>query len=37
MVAVVDWSGCLYISDDDGASWSACAERFPAPSGLQIC
>ena len=37
VVAVIDWSGCLYTSDDDGASWSASADRFPAPSGLQIC
>jgi hypothetical protein len=37
VVALIDWSGCLYTSDDDGASWSASTARFPAPSGLQIC
>ena len=36
-VAVIDWSGCLYLSHDDGASWSSSSARMPAPSGLCIC
>ncbi|HEX4080039.1 MAG TPA: hypothetical protein VHX61_14330 [Rhizomicrobium sp.] len=37
MVAVIDWSGHLYVSHDDGASWSRHSDRLPAPSGLHIC
>ncbi len=37
MVAVVDWSGRLYLSNDDGASWSSRADGPAGPSGLQIC
>jgi hypothetical protein len=33
-IALVDWSGRLYVSQDDGASWSAPAVRFPEPSGI---
>ncbi len=37
MVAVIDRSGRLYVSHDDGASWSSLADRLTAPSGLHIC
>lgn len=38
MVAVIDRSGRLYRSHDDGASWtSSIDERFSMPSGLLIC
>jgi hypothetical protein len=37
MVAVVDQSGRLYVSHDDGASWSSPCDRLTAPSGLHIC
>ena len=37
MVAVIDQSGCLYVSNDDGASWSYAFDRLPVPSGLYIC
>lgn len=33
-IALVDGSGCLYVSTDDGATWSALAGRFPNPSAL---
>jgi hypothetical protein len=37
-VAVIDWSGRLYVSHDDGASWShSFDDRLSAPSGLHIC
>jgi hypothetical protein len=36
-VAVIDQSGRLYVSHDDGASWSYQVDRLPAPSGLHIC
>jgi hypothetical protein len=36
-VAVIDQSGRLYVSHDDGASWSYQVGRLPAPSGLHIC
>ncbi len=36
MIAVVDWSGHLYVSHDDGASWSLLCEGLTAPSGLHI-
>jgi len=37
MVAVIDRSGRLYVSHDDGASWSYPWDRLPVPSGLHIC
>jgi hypothetical protein len=37
MVAMIDWSGRLYVSHDDGASWSSSFNRLPGPSGLHIC
>jgi hypothetical protein len=35
-VAVIDGSGCLYVSRDDGASWSHSGDRLPDSSGLHI-
>jgi hypothetical protein len=36
MAAVIDQSGCLYVSCDDGATWSCPIGRLlPDPSGLQ--
>jgi hypothetical protein len=37
MVAVIDMSGRLYVSHDDGASWSDSFDRLAVPSGLHIC
>jgi photosystem II stability/assembly factor-like uncharacterized protein len=37
MVAVIDRSGCLYVSHDDGASWSRAFDGLTGPSGLHIC
>ena len=37
MVAVIDWSGRLYVSHDDGASWSYSFDRLTVPIGLHIC
>jgi hypothetical protein len=37
MVAVIDWSGHLYVSHDDGASWSCLSDGLAGPSGLHIC
>ena len=37
MVAVIDRSGRLYVSHDDGASWSYPLDGLTAPSGLHIC
>lgn len=40
MVAVIDRSGQLYVSNDDGASWSSPCDRLDhqiVPSGLYIC
>ena len=39
MLAVIDMSGQLLISQDDGASWAAGVEepRLAGPSGLYIC
>ncbi len=37
IVAVIDWSGRLYVSDDDGASWTYSSDRLAEPSGLHIC
>ena len=36
MVAVIDRSGRLYLSHDDGDSWSSPFDRLPMPSGLYI-
>jgi hypothetical protein len=36
-VAVIDWSGRLYVSHDDGGSWSSPCDGLAAPSGLHIC
>jgi len=36
MVAVIDQSGRLYVSHDDGASWSSSTDRLSGPSGLHI-
>jgi hypothetical protein len=36
-IAVIDAAGQLYVSDDDGASWSHDFDRLPVPSGLCIC
>jgi hypothetical protein len=36
-VAVIDASGCLYVSHDDGATWSYPADRIANASGLYIC
>jgi hypothetical protein len=37
MVAVIDMSGRLYVSQDDGAAWTSVGDRLPGPSGLFIC
>jgi hypothetical protein len=37
MVAVIDGSGRLYVSHDDGASWSHSFDRLTGPSALHIC
>jgi hypothetical protein len=37
MAAVIDRSGCLYVSYDDGASWSYPFDRLTGPSGFHIC
>ena len=37
MVAVIDGAGRLYVSHDDGASWSCPVDRLTGPSGLHIC
>jgi hypothetical protein len=37
MAAVIDRSGRLYVSHDDGATWSYPWDRLPVPSGLHIC
>lgn len=37
MVAVIDRSGRLYVSHDDGDSWASPLDRLPVPSGLHIC
>ncbi|HEY5046797.1 MAG TPA: hypothetical protein VII49_02100 [Rhizomicrobium sp.] len=37
MAAVIDRSGRLYVSHDDGASWSSPFDRLPVPSGIHIC
>jgi hypothetical protein len=37
MAAVIDRSGRLYVSHDDGAAWSYPFDRVTVPSGLHIC
>ncbi len=37
MVAVIDMSGRLYVSHDDGATWSSAPDRLAAPAALHIC
>ena len=37
MVAMIDWSGRLYVSHDDGATWSCPVDRLSGPSGVFIC
>jgi hypothetical protein len=37
MAAVIDRSGRLSLSHDDGDSWSSPSDRLPVPSGLHIC
>lgn len=37
MAAVIDRSGRLYMSYDDGATWSCPSDRLTGPSGLHIC
>jgi hypothetical protein len=37
MVAVIDRSGHLYVSQDDGATWSCPFDDLAGPSGLHIC
>jgi len=37
MAAVIDRSGSLYVSHDDGATWSSAIDRLAVPSGLYIC
>jgi len=37
MAAVIDRAGCLYVSHDDGATWSCAFDRLTVPSGLHIC
>jgi len=36
-VAVIDRSGCLHLSQDDGTTWSLPVDDLPVPSGLHIC
>jgi hypothetical protein len=37
IVAVIDWSGHLHVSQDDGATWSCPVDCLAGPSGLHIC
>ena len=37
MAAVIDGSGSLYVSHDDGATWLRPVDRLRGPSGLHIC
>ena len=37
MIALIDRSGRLYLSHDDGNSWSYPLDPLPVPSGLHIC
>ena len=36
IVAVVDWAGHLYVSEDDGATWSCRVDGVVGPSGLHV-
>jgi hypothetical protein len=36
-IAVADWSGNLYCSDDFGRAWSRRSTKLPTPSGVLIC
>ncbi len=36
-VAMADWGGNLYVSDDFGRSWACRCTGMPAPSGVLIC
>jgi hypothetical protein len=36
-VALVDKSGRLFVSENDGATWSSPVDGLPFPSGLHIC
>lgn len=35
-VAFADWAGNVYLSDDQGRTWTCCATGHPAPSALAI-
>ena len=37
MIALVDWSGQLYVSNDDGTSWTCVCDAVAGPSGVHIC
>ena len=37
MIAVIDRSGHLYVSNDDGDSWSSQVDHVAVPSGIYIC
>jgi hypothetical protein len=38
VIAMIDWSGRVYMSEDDGTTWSCpCPDRFAGPSGIHIC
>jgi hypothetical protein len=37
MVAVIDMSGRLYVSQDDGATWVSLDDPLPGPAGLYLC
>ncbi|MGC1302784.1 MAG: hypothetical protein WA840_10455 [Caulobacteraceae bacterium] len=37
VVAMIDMSGRIYLSRDDGETWAFRADRMPMPSGLCIC
>jgi hypothetical protein len=36
-VAVIDMSGRLYVSRDDGTTWTSLGDRLPVPAGLFLC
>jgi hypothetical protein len=35
-VAVIDWAGHLYVSQDDGETWSCPVDGLAGPSGLLV-
>jgi hypothetical protein len=37
MIAIIDRSGHLYVSHDDGDSWSSQVDHVAVPSGIYIC